>query len=96
MKKLFYNAYILPLFDYCYTVWGTCNKSHIYKLATLQKRTARIILQVPLKTASVIMFNELAWLSLEDRFQYNIGIQVYKAINKTAPHYYCDLIKKIF
>ena len=42
----------------------------------------------------MIMFKELSWITLNDRFKYLIGIQVYKAINNNAPSYYCNIIKR--
>jgi len=26
---MFYNAYLVPIFDYCCTIWGKSNKSYI-------------------------------------------------------------------
>ena len=37
MKSLFYNSYILPVFDYCCTIWGKDNKSYINKIKNLKK-----------------------------------------------------------
>ena len=37
-KIMFYNAYIMPHFDYCVTVWGDC--SDLNKLDKLQKQAA--------------------------------------------------------
>ena len=46
-KMMFYNAYIMPHFDYCVTVWGDC--SDLNKLTKLQKQAARIILDCTFK-----------------------------------------------
>ena len=35
---MYYNGYILPLFDYCCTVWGKTTKLNLEKLCKLQKR----------------------------------------------------------
>ena len=37
MKLMFYNAYLVPIFDYCCTIWGKSNKSYINKVNNLQK-----------------------------------------------------------
>ena len=34
---MFYNGYILPLFDYCCTVWGETTAKNIEKVSKLQK-----------------------------------------------------------
>ena len=36
---LFYNGYILPLFDYCCTIWAETSKNNIDKLCKLQKKS---------------------------------------------------------
>ena len=94
MKVLFYNSYILPVLDYCNTIWGSCNQTQIYKLSKLQKRAARIILNKSFHTPSAIMFNELSWLSMSNRFKYHMGILVYKALNNIGPSYFCNLVTK--
>jgi len=47
MKQMFCNAYLVPIFDYCCTVWGKSNKSYINKVNNLQKRAARLNLHKP-------------------------------------------------
>lgn len=34
---LYYTGYILPILDYCSTVWGTCNATNLLRLYRLQK-----------------------------------------------------------
>ena len=31
-RKLFFNSYILPHFDYCSIIWGNCSQTHMYRL----------------------------------------------------------------
>jgi hypothetical protein len=52
MKQLFYNANIAPTFDYGCIIWSRCNKSNLNRITKLQKRTARIILNKPVKKFS--------------------------------------------
>ena len=56
-QKMFYQGYILPLIDYGSCTWGTTSKSNLERLSRLQKRAARIILNVPYDTATSDMFN---------------------------------------
>ena len=42
-RKVF-SSYILPLLDFCSTVWGSSSQINSEKLIKLQKRAARIIL----------------------------------------------------
>jgi hypothetical protein len=61
-----YNCIIFPHFNYCCTVWsGAKINSNIDRLLKLQKRAARIILNVSeITTPSSILFQNLDVLSL--------------------------------
>ena len=56
MRKLFYNAYILPHLDYCCVVWGNCSVSHEQKIVRFKKRAARVILDKQFDTPSSELF----------------------------------------
>ena len=43
-RKPFYNAYIMPHFDYCCVIWGHCSAHLEDKLTKFPKRAARLIL----------------------------------------------------
>ena len=94
MKRMFYNAYIMPTFEYCCIIWGKGirSKTCINKITKIQKRAARIILCMPLKTSSKFMFNELQWLSFEKRCAYHLGVQIYKCKNGLIPETISSLI----
>ena len=80
-------------------LWMQCVGHHIeYKYRTtseLQKRAARIILQAYYMTPSVIMFDELRWLSLPKQLLCNKAILTYKALNNLTPAYISNLLKPI-
>ena len=92
MKNLFYNSYILPVFDYCCTIWGKDNKRYINKIYKLQKRVAKIILNKPLRSPTIGLLKELNWLSFSDRCKYHAGVLVFKALNNMAPNYLSELL----
>ena len=64
IQKIFYQSYILPLFDYGCNTWGITSNANIKRLSKLQKRAARIILQAEFSTPSDTMFQKLKWLSI--------------------------------
>ena len=66
-KKLYFNAYILPIIDYCPTIWGNVSKSQIERINKLQKRVARIILDAPPDSPSLPLILELGWLTISER-----------------------------
>ena len=71
VQKQFYQGYILPLLDYGSITWGSTSTANIERLLKLQKRAARIILKADCDTPSVLMFQELDWLSVRNRIKYN-------------------------
>ena len=92
MKTMFYNAYILPIFDYCCTIWGKNNKTYINKINRLQKRVAKIILNKPSRSPTIGLFNQLNWLSFNDRCKYHTSILVFKVKSNMAPTYMSDIM----
>ena len=55
---MYYNGYILPLFDNCCTVWGETTNLNLEKQCKLQKRTARIILNAKYDIPSLQLFKK--------------------------------------
>ena len=77
-RKLFFNSYVLPHFDYCCVIWGNCSQ----RLVKLQKRAARLILNKDYNTRSHVLFSELGWMPLNDRITFKRAVQVYKCLNE--------------
>lgn len=92
MKKLFYNAYIMSIFDYCCTIWGKGNKRYINKISKMQGRVAKVILNKPPRTSTTDLLKELHWLSFSDRCNYHTAVLIYKAKNNLAPKYISNLL----
>ena len=92
--KLYYNSYILPIFDYGCMIWGQCLAYNMNRLLKLQKRAARIILQADFMAPSKEIFQELGWLTFTQRVQYHIYVMVFKSLNGQAPEYLSNLLTK--
>ena len=92
--KLYYNSYILPIFDYCCIIWSRSSALNTNRLLKLQKRAARIILGADIMTPSKHMFKELQWLSFQQRVNYHTCLLVYKSLNGLAPEYLSQLFTK--
>ena len=56
------------------------------------KRAARIILKANFDTPSSIMFQELSWLSVENRLKYIKSVLTYRAFNILTPDYLTELL----
>ena len=91
-RILFFNSYILPIFDYCSNVWGNLNDEGIQRITKWQKRAARIILDAPFLTPTRELFENLNWLSFCDRISYNKLVLVYKILHDKTPNY----LKKLY
>ena len=77
-RKLFYNAYIMPHFDYCCVIWGNCSAYLEGKLTNFPKRASRLILDRDVSTPSAFLFYELKWMPFPDRVIYQKALQMYK------------------
>ena len=79
VQKRSYHGYILPLIDYGSITWGTTSIANIQRLSKLQKRAS-------------LMFQELGWLSVENRIKYNKAAITYRALNNLTPGYLSELL----
>ena len=86
-RNLFFNAYILPHFDYCNTIWGHSSSEIQTRMLKLQKKAARYILDVDYSHPSRGLFKTLKWLPFLNRVQFNTAILMYKSVNGQSPIY---------
>ena len=89
-RKLFYSGYILPLIDYCCVIWGNCSNEGLNRILKLQKRAARLILDMDPLSPSEPLFKQLGWMRVDDRIKYHKYLLVYKSLRKEAPSYLTD------
>ena len=96
VRKLFFNAYILPHLDYCCTIWGNTSKYLLNEMLKFQKRAARIILDKEFDAPSEELFFQLRWMKFHDRLIYKKAILVYKSLHNECPEYlanrFCPLL----
>ena len=87
IRKLYFNAYILPHLDYCCTIWGNCYNNLLDKLIKFQKRAARLILDKAMDTPSAELFQQLGWMRFDERVIYRKATLMYKSLHNLAPTY---------
>ena len=63
-----YYSMIFPYLQYCITTWGSCCRSNLTPLVSLQKRIIRIISGADYQAHSKPLFLQLQVLNLEDIF----------------------------
>ena len=59
-----YKSFVLPILDYCDTVWSCCWSVNADKLEKLQRRAARIVMRLG---SSEKALNVLGYVTLEKR-----------------------------
>ena len=92
MKLLYYNSYILPVFDYVCLVWGHVANTYRNKISSIQRRAARIIVAKSRRSTKTDLFHDLHWLSFDDRCRYHTALLIYKTVHNLAPIYMNDIL----
>ena len=71
-RLLFYNSYILPLFDYADLAWGDRGTETLMPdLQVLQNKAAKIILNLPYRSSAIDALKRLSWVNLKIRRKIN-------------------------
>ena len=77
-RSSFYEAYILPTFDYCDILWNCCIKHQATVLERLQNYAGRIILRERRVTLASAIRERLGWCTLMQPPRCRISVQVPK------------------
>lgn len=92
-REMFYTNVIKPTLMYGSMIWDNCSNMSKQSVLKLQKRAARIILNIDRKTPSVTLFNTLNWLPFYKESLIKRNILVYKRVNDyNVPMYIRDLL----
>ena len=82
---MLYNTIILPLFDYCSSVWDSCVSGGKVYLDKLSRRAACIIEGRTIGADD--LKSTLSWPSLQARREYLKCVLVFKCLHSMAPSY---------
>ena len=92
-RIMFFNSFILPLFDYGDIIWGNRgNASLMSELQVLQNKAARLILDFPAHSSATEALTILGWKPLLRRRKEHHAIFMYKLMN----NYFCHSIAVTF
>ena len=80
-----YNAMVLPIFDYCATIWDSCGRTNCDYLDKLHRRAASIIEGNKVSQPQVAQV--FSWPSLQSRRDYLKCMLVFKCLHNLAPPY---------
>ena len=86
-RLMFFNSYVLPLFDYADIVWGDRgNSTLMLQLQSLHNKAAKIILDLPIGSSASEALNKLKWKTLARRRAEHRAIFIYKCLNNLFSH----------
>ena len=92
-RIMFFNSFILPIFDYGDIIWGDRgNASLMSELQVLQNKAARLILDLPVYFSATEALKRLGWKPLLRRRKEHHAIFMYKLINNHS----CNTIPVTF
>ena len=86
-----YNAFVVPYFYYCSTVWYDGSISNLTKMLKLQKKAARVITGDSYDIRSDEVFRKLNWLPMNIHLQIREHIATFKALTGNSPAYLTKL-----
>ena len=96
MLRCVYNTTIQSVMDYGLTVWGTCNKGNHNAVQKMQNRCARLLSgNFDRNVCSRDLLASLGIPNINQRFNYMLGVLVYKCFNGMAPNYLSDLFTRM-
>ena len=84
-KITFVKSLILPLYDYCSSIFMLTDNSVIVKIQRCINKALRIVLKVPRDTSINTMLEKLRILSVEDRVKLNCIKTINKTVHKGVP-----------
>ena len=79
-----FKSIVLPYFDYCSIVWGSCGEGIRNRLQTLQNRAARVVTSSSYHWRSVEILDEHGCDNLETRRTRQLTTLMYKLKNHIA------------
>ncbi len=86
-----YNAFVIPNFYYCSTVWNDGHKNKLTKLSKLQKKAARVITGASYDERSNEIFRKLDWMPIHKSLSIRENIVTLKALTANSPNYLTEM-----
>ena len=87
-RKLLFNAFVKPIFEYCCSVWGNAPNDQLLRILRVQKRWGRLILDARLLDNSAQMFQKLQWGPIDNIMRIKNMSMMFKIVNKECPDYF--------
>ena len=86
--KLLFNSLVLPHFDYCSAVWSKQISISNHSTTKSSKEGSKIDYEPTIyETHSAELFTNLKWMTLDERFEFNRVMMIYKCLHNCASSY---------
>ena len=85
--NIVYKSYVLPILDYCDTVWNCCNVGDEEKIEKIQRRAARVVMKVDCSDDAL---HDLRWETLKSSREKHVFKLVKKCLKGMVPQFLCD------
>lgn len=85
--KLLATSLVMPHFDYCSSVWSNCNLELLNSLQVHHNRLARVLTGADIRTHIDDLMNSLNWIRLNERWDSQLLILLFKCLKGSAPMY---------
>ena len=93
IKEICYKLMIRPIIEYASTIWAPHLQNEILKLESIQRKSARFVLNDYARLSSVTsMLQKLGWPTLEQRRNNSKIIMLYKIIHNVVHIDYSDVL----
>ena len=90
-----YHTFVYPYLHYCIHVWGKAYNTHPNDLVVLQNKAMGIIGGVPPITNMDRFYVEMSILTVKHIYNYNIGLFMYKYVNKMTPDVFDNFFRNM-
>jgi len=90
IKKLLYQAFILPHLDDCLVVWNGCGATLSKRVERIQNYAFRVIPRKPPLTSIELLQQTEGWTTLKIRRHNAMLCQVHRCCIKQTPPYLCS------
>ena len=87
-----YFAFVRPLLEYGDVVWSDCDDYCIENIEKVEIDAARIVCGAIRRTPKRIVYNEVNWTPITERYKQHKLILFKKMISNNAPPYLCNMV----
>ncbi len=86
------QSLVLSILNFCNTIWGTANFTHLNDIQKLQNLAAKVVDGKAKKYDHVTpILKDLKWLTIKDQITHDTAVAIFKYLNNHYPDYLLQL-----